>query len=422
MAQDNLELLAKTLQSNTDAMTMLLQQLASGTNLENKTGSSKSEPLCGKDSTMKKIRRPYVIGGQQVWLAGISEQDIADKYAEALFLSRGLGRVQDVVGHSLCDMLDRWFEHKKSHDKIKQNTANNYDTHVRSIKEHFAGKDVEDIRWVDLQVFFDKFSDKAKSTVWHKKVILSQVFQWAVDDGVISVNPARDSRLAISKTTTKRQPVPFELYQKICKEIPKIAQARDRALMALIAFSGMRRGEILALRWEDIDWTSGVINVSKAVAFVGNAATLKAPKSEAGVRQCPVIQQLRDILFPIRADSGIVVSKDGITSYTETAYTRAWERITSQIDMKGHTAHSFRHSVASIYAASADVTPKTLQTLMGHSDISTTMNVYAKTEIQTLVNAGRIFTRDLSVLATTCKDNCTDENPNRVDVQEKITG
>ena len=401
--QDNLELIAKTLQSNTDAMAMLLQQLANGANLDNKKGSKGSESLCGKESTVKKIRRPYVIGGQQVWLIGLSEQDIADKYAEALFASRGLGRVQDAVGHSLCDMIDRWFEHKKSHDKIKQNTARNYDTHVRSIKEHFAGRDVEDVRWIDLQTFFDKFAGKAKSTVWHKKVILSQVFQWAVDDGVIKVNPARDSRLSISRTSNKRQPVPFDLYQKICGEIPKIKQTRDRALMALIAFSGMRRGEILALRWEDIDWVNGIISVSKAIAFNSNVATLKAPKSEAGIRRCPIIQQLHEVLFPIKQDKGIIVSRDGTTFYSDMAYRRAWERIGKQIDMELFTAHSFRHSVASIYAASGDVTPKTLQTLLGHADIATTMNVYAKTETQTLINAGRIFTHDLSIPATACK-------------------
>lgn len=414
----DMELIAKTLQSNTEAMTMLLQQLANSANLDNKKGSKESESLCGKGKgTMNKVRRPYVIGGEQVWLIGTSEQDIANKYAEALILSRGLGRVQDVVGHSLCDMVDRWFEHKKQHDKVKKNTAKNYDTHVRSIKEHFAGKDVEDIRWIDLQTFFDKYADKAKSTVWHKKVILSQVFQWAVDDGVIKVNPARDSRLSISNTTTKRQAVPFELYQKICKEIPKITQARDRALMALIAFTGMRRGEILALRWEDIDWANGIINISKAIVFLGNAPILKAPKSEAGIRQFPMIQQLIDVLNPIRADNGIIVSRDGETFYTDTAYGRAWERITAQVDLQGFTAHAFRHSVASIYAASGDVTPKTLQTMLGHADIATTMNVYAKTEMQTILNAGRIFTRDLSILATTCKVNCTDESLKPVDTQ-----
>ena len=176
----------------------------------------------------------------------------------------------------------------------------NYDTHVRSIKEYFAGKDVEDVRWVDLQTFFDKFSDSAKSTVCHKKIILSQVFQWAVDDGVIKVNPARDSRLSISKKSNKRLPVPFDTYLAICKNIPRISQARDRALMALIAFTGMRRGEVLALRWEDINWQDGFINITKAITFNGNVPVLKGPKSDAGIRQFPIIQQLRDVLLPIK--------------------------------------------------------------------------------------------------------------------------
>ena len=75
-------------------------------------------------------------------------------------------------------------------------------------------------------------------------------------------------------------------------------------------------------------------------------------------------------------------------------------------DLKDFTAHSFRHSVASIYAASSEVTPKTLQTLLGHADIAATMNVYAKTETHTLLKAGKIFTQNLSIPVTTWRFYC----------------
>ena len=347
------------------------------------------------------IRRPYVVEGQQIWITGTNEQEIAENYAEAFLSAKGFSPTQDTMRHDLCELIDKWFEYKKDKKEITLRTAKNYDTHVRSIKKHFVGKNVEDVRWTDIQTFFELFKDKAKTTVRHKKVILSQVFQWAVDDSIIKVNPARDSRLCISKIQKKRPAVPFDLYMKICGEIPSLEQPRDRALMALIAFTGMRRGEILALRWEDVNWTSGVISIDKAIAFIGNAPTLKGPKSVAGIRDLPIVEQLYNVLWPIKKPTGVIVSIDGEKNYSDTAYGRAWERISRQINLKDFTAHSFRHSVASIYAASSEVTPKTLQTLLGHADIATTMNVYAKTETRTLLKAGKIFTQNLSFPVTT---------------------
>jgi integrase len=71
--------------------------------------------------------------------------------------------------------------------------------------------------------------------------------------------------------------------------------------------------------------------------------------------------------------------------------------------LHGYTAYSFRHTVASIYAADASIAPKTVQTiLLGHADISTIINVYAKTDLDTVINAGRLFAEMMSILVTSC--------------------
>lgn len=70
--------------------------------------------------------------------------------------------------------------------------------------------------------------------------------------------------------------------------------------------------------------------------------------------------------------------------------------------MHGYTAYSFRHTVASIYAADASIAPKTVQTILGHADISTIINVYAKTDLDTVINAGRLFAEMMSNLVTSC--------------------
>lgn len=151
------------------------------------------------------------------------------------------------------------------------------------------------------------------------------------------------------------------------------------------------------------------------MSFVSNAAVLKGPKSAAGIRKVPLIPQLKDILVPIKKDKGYIVSKDGETLYSDTAYSRAWYRIAKQIDMCGYTAHSFRHTVASIYASDASIAPKTVQTMLGHADIATTMNVYAKTDTSTLSDAGRLFSEKMSNLVFSCKDSCNGQSLKPID-------
>lgn len=68
-----------------------------------------------------------------------------------------------------------------------------------------------------------------------------------------------------------------------------------------------------------------LISITRAVSFVENSSVLKGPKSKAGIRKVPMVPQLRDILFAARKDSGYIVSKDGISPYSDTMYIRTWK-------------------------------------------------------------------------------------------------
>lgn len=271
-------------------------------------------------------------------------------------------------------------------------TAKGYAVHIRDMKKYFGSKNVGQISWQDVQAFIDKYRSKSRSGARQKRIVLGQAMQWAVGDGMIAINPARDSRVIIPQQARKRSPVPISEYVEMLNNAHLIKQPRDRALFALIAYTGMRRGEALALQWQAIDWKMGVIYIRRSVLFDGNRPVLKNPKSEAGIRAYPLIAPLRNILEPMRMDVGFIVSRDGFSPLSETGYTRAWERICKQVNPRNYTAHQFRHTVVGLLASSPDIAPKTTQTMAGHSDFATTMDIYAKTEISTILDAGKIFT------------------------------
>jgi integrase len=137
-------------------------------------------------------------------------------------------------------------------------------------------------------------------------------------------------------------------------------------------YSGLRRGEALALRYEDIDREAGVIHVTKAVEFVGNDPHIKPPKTAAGYRDAVLLDALaaaipkkkKGLLFP-REDGGLL---------TKTQYRKRWIKYCQAI---GHdlTAHQLRHGFATILYE-AGIPDKDAQELLGHSSITVTRDVY----------------------------------------------
>lgn len=380
-----------------DAVATLLKHLPNIENLDNSKKDGEYDCSLNKEEVKvkKKIRRPYIVEGRQVWITGNNEQEVCERFAEALMEAKGI-TPKETKRVMLCDIADLWFDHKRNIKGISAQTEVSYNNHLNTIKKHFAGKMVDQITWTDVQAFLDKYSNMSKSTVRHKRIILGQILQWAVDDGLISVNPSKDKRIVVAQKQRKRKMVPISDYIDMVTNLHKIKNTWDRSLFGLIALTGMRRGEALALQWKDVDWENGVININSAVSFDGNRPIVGTPKSDAGTRSYPLIDALYNLLFPTRQATGFIASRDGVSPMSETGYTRAWERICKQVNTKKYTAHQFRHTVASILASSPDISPKTTQSMLGHADFATTMDIYAETEVATTLNAGRIFTNILA--------------------------
>lgn len=158
--------------------------------------------------------------------------------------------------------------------------------------------------------------------------------------------------------------------------------------MALLIFTGIRRGEALGLQWADIDFERKLISIKRSVRFVGNKGYIGPTKSSAGVRLIPLSPQLEEVLAQVD-HGGKYLLGNGEFPITEMTYKRGWERICRTIDMHGATAHVLRHTYITMAAAHLDV--KTLQTIAGHADISTTMNRYAHGREDRIIQANALL-------------------------------
>jgi integrase len=156
-----------------------------------------------------------------------------------------------------------------------------------------------------------------------------------------------------------------------------LPDAHDRAMWGTALYAGLRRGELLGLRWEDVDIAGGQVRVERSWDVSEGHAV--SPKSREGRRTVPIAARLRTLLAAHRLASPRATGHVFGTTGTGVAAMRhvtkraddAWEA--AQLDRI--TLHEARHTYASLMIA-AGVNAKALSTYMGHANISITLDRY----------------------------------------------
>ena len=263
----------------------------------------------------------------------------------------------------MSEYVNQWFESFKK-KKLRPRTQVTYDSLIRThIKPFFGDKPVGDIDVSTIQQFYDSKNGLSKSTVRQCKILLHQIFNAAIEDNLIDHNPTESVRLTYSGRVTERQALTQLEIKDVIRQMVRL-KGSDHRLLAIMIYTGVRRGEACGLRWEDIDFDSNMIHIKRAVSFVANQPLVGQTKSKAGIRDIPLLPELKAILEPYRREKGYLVGR-GEEPVTERAYICAFNRIIKKMDLHGATAHIFRHTFLTMAMDVVDL--KTLQTIAGHS-------------------------------------------------------
>lgn len=211
----------------------------------------------------------------------------------------------------------------------------------------------------------------SRKTISNQRIIYNQIFDSAVVNGYIQYNPCASVKLPPSKKSTVIKPATPEEEQKI------IASSNPWIFPVFALLTGLRKQEILALQWQDVDFEANVISVTKAVEHIGKRPNIKSTKTESGNRNVPLLDALRERLLPkLGSPQSYIFSDDGgKTPLSEHRFERLYKDYCADVGI-GCSSRQLRHSFATV-AVEEDVQPKDLQNALGHADISTTMNVYA---------------------------------------------
>jgi integrase len=203
---------------------------------------------------------------------------------------------------------------------------------------------------------------------------LGKVLQSAVDWGYVEQNAARGVNIGSREPTTER------LYLSALEATKLIASLEEpaRTLVLVAVLTGLRVGELLALRWKHLDFLRGAIQIRETV-FEGKFG---APKTKSSRRDVPMSEPLREALLAQRGRSRQTRLEDLVfTSRKQTPLNpknllnRQLRPACSALELPAVSWHSFRHTHATLLSEVGE-SLKTAQALLGHSDMETTLNVY----------------------------------------------
>lgn len=315
--------------------------------------------------------------GKRKYFYGKSEREVIQKILQY--------EEENNEGIPFKKAADDWWEYAE--DGLAMQSRKAYRPAMRRAVEHFGDTPIKTIRPRDINIYLKVLTrdDITEKTLAKYRLVLNLIFNYALTDGYIEVNPCSAVRSPKARASIKR-----ESAGRIDEEIVK-RSADVWIFPFLVLMTGMRKGEALALQWKDIDFDKNRITVSKSVAHDGDRPIIKEPKTKKGSRTIPLLAPLRDELLKIeeRHPDGFIVQIDGIAPLTNRRYLTAWEKYKKETGVTC-TAHQLRHSFATI-AFECGVSVKSVQEILGHKQIGTTMDLYTDFRDKSISQAEKLL-------------------------------
>lgn len=318
----------------------------------------------------------------------------------------------------LNDMFDIYFATKHN---LKQSTRTNYrymwDKYARNT---IGMKKINLIKKSDILHFYHDLLDKGfkPNSAEIMNTILHSTLQMAVDDGYIRLNPTAGCMAEIKKShdwdKPKRHALTIEQQEAFIRYTGQSDMHKHwLPLFTTLLGTGCRIGEIIGLRWEDVDFKNNIISINHNMVYrvQDNGKCefhITTPKTRNSVRIIPLLSQVRHALLMERKMQLALgrTSQEVIDGYTDFIFqnrygnvhnpmtiNRAIKRIYTsyneqeiKLAEKEHrepimiphfSCHNLRHTFCTRFCEN-ETNIKVIQEIMGHSDISTTMDIYAE--------------------------------------------
>jgi integrase len=303
------------------------------------------------------------------------------------------GRYVDPKKITIAQWLNRWMETYKK-NSIRQTTFDNYSIIIREhIVPTIGDIPLQKLRPDQLQQLYN---EKIKEGLRRTVTLIHSIMHAALRKAYAIHLLATDITEAITPPAVevqKRGALPEDAVKQFME-----AAEKDRLYLAILLelTTGLRRGEVLGLRWEDVDLDNNLIHVQRTLVTVSNEngptktkLVYHPPKTKAGRRLIPLHPRVVDLLRKLQAeqakakeilsseyqDNGLVFCTTKGTPISPRNYNRTFQRLRKKAGLEGVSPHVLRHTFAT-RLAEINIHPKVAQELLGHSKVATTLDIY----------------------------------------------
>ena len=273
------------------------------------------------------------------------------------------------TGATFADAAAEWLRYVEHDRGRKPSTVEGYRAIVRSqLLPEFGERPIESITTSMIETWISRM-DRSASTRTKALVLLHGIFKRARKVYDLPTNPVTDvERPPMSRSGD------IEVFspEEVMALVRAAADEQDAAIFLTAAFSGLRRGELLALRWRDVDFAGSLIRVRASYA-AGQVTTPKSGK----VRSVPMAPDVARALAKL-GERGYKTGDDDLVflgqlgSFVDpSALRRRYDAAVKRAGLRRLRFHDLRHTFGTRMIAKADI--RRVQEWMGHADVQTTM-------------------------------------------------
>lgn len=317
-------------------------------------------------------------------------------------------------------VFDRYIRFKT---ELRKTTYSNYIyTYDHYVRKGFGERKIAEIKYSDVLQFYTYLLEEEElsiSTLDSVHSVLHPTFDFAVRDEIIRNNPSdgvmKQLKKRFANTAGVRKALTVDQQEAFMDALDDPANLRWSPIFTVMLGTGCRVGEIIGLRWEDVDFEDRIVDINHNVSYYPRRdGTYKCeyevglPKTDAGKRKIPMLGMVYDALMDekkIQSDLGIECKSviDGMSGFifcnrygeihNPQALNRAIKRIStnynareelrakkehrSPVMIPNFSNHILRHTFCA-RLCETETNIKVIQTIMGHKDIQTTMDIYAE--------------------------------------------
>lgn len=286
--------------------------------------------------------------------------------------------------------FDTWLnEYKKN--RVKNSTLNEYQKYYNGcLKDRLGSKKLADIRGEHIQKLYNELIEEkyAISTIKIISTVINGCFRQAFKNGLIEKNPVELAELPRQTGKKKGRMAMTKDQQNLFMEYAKASYLYN--FFAVMLRTGMRSGEVRGLKYIDIDKRDNVLHIQRTLKYIEGVGYLEdTPKTKTSMRDIPLTTEILDILEQQKNYWGFrIVRLDRYLFCNENGDPLSRERVQGEIDRTikrireaGYdfpriTSHVFRHTFAT-RAIEAGMPPQVLKTILGHSSLAMTMDLYS---------------------------------------------